>query len=140
MSDLIPCSSLSLAAARRVAEAVEAKAAEIGLAACICVSDPGGEPILRVRMDGAPRLSAQIAENKAWSVTQFSGMPTHAWWPVIKDDASLVHGLTQTPRLIVFGGGVGVFVGGALVGAIGVSGGSAEQDQQCAEAGAATLS
>jgi glc operon protein GlcG len=139
MADLVVASSLSLDAARRVVAAAEAKAVEMGFAVCVCVSDTCGEPIVRVRMDGAPRLSAGISENKAWTVTQFNGMPTHAWWPVIKDDPMLVQGLTLTPRFIVFGGGVGVFVDGALVGAVGVSGGTADQDQAVAEAGAASV-
>ncbi len=48
-------------------------------------------------------------------------------------------GVTHTPRLIVSGGGVGVFAAGVLVGAIGVSGGSADQDSEVAEAGAAAV-
>ena len=140
MSDLIAMNSLALAAARKVLAAAEAKAVAMGMNACICVSDPTGEPIISIRMDGAPRLSADIARNKAWTVTQFLGMPTHQWWPVIANEPSLVHGITHTPRLIVFGGGVPVVVSGAVVGAIGVSGGSADQDREIAEAGAAAVS
>ena len=140
MSDLIAMNSLALAAARKVLAAAEAKAVAMGMNACISVSDPTGEPIISIRMDGAPRLSADIARNKAWTVTQFLGMPTHQWWPVIANEPSLVHGITHTPRLIVFGGGVPVVVSGAVVGAIGVSGGSADQDREIAEAGAAAVS
>jgi glc operon protein GlcG len=139
MADLLNANTLSLDAARRVLAAAEVHAGSLGMAACICVADPSGEPIISVRMDGAPRLSAGIALNKAWTVTQFNGLPTHAWWPMLKDDGALVHGITQTPRFIIFGGGIGVFVDGALVAAIGVSGGTAEQDQACAEAGAAAV-
>jgi glc operon protein GlcG len=67
------------------------------------------------------------------------GVPTHAFWPMIENDPALVHGLTETPRLVVFGGGVPVKVAGSLVGAVGVSGGSADQDREVAEAGAAGL-
>jgi glc operon protein GlcG len=107
---------------------------------CIAVSDPSGEPIVTVRMDGAPRLSAEIARNKAYTVASFNGLPTHVWWQAIADEPALVHGITHTPRLIVFAGGVPVLVDGALVGAVGVSGGSADQDRAIAEAAAATLS
>jgi uncharacterized protein GlcG (DUF336 family) len=91
-------------------------------------------------MDGAPRLSAEIARNKAYTVASFNGLPTHVWWPVIADDPALVHGITHTPRLVIFGGGVPVLVGSQLVGAVGVSGGSAEQDRAIAETAAAVIS
>jgi len=50
-----------------------------------------------------------------------------------------VHGITHTPRLTIFGGGVGIRVDGQLVGAVGVSGGSAEEDAAIAAAGAAAI-
>ena len=107
---------------------------------CVVVCDPSGEPVVTARMDHAPRLSAQVAADKAWTVTGFGGMPTHSWWPMIEDDPSLVHGLTKTPRLVVFGGGVALVVDGQVVGAVGVSGGSSQEDREVAEAGAAALS
>jgi glc operon protein GlcG len=137
--DLIPMNSLSLAAAERIVVAAQAHARKIGVPMCICVVDPAGDPIISVRMDNAPRLSAGIACNKAWTVASFVGVPTHAFWPMIENDAALVHGLTETPRLVVFGGGVPVNVNDALVGAIGVSGGSADQDREVAEVGAAAI-
>ena len=135
-SDVVPMSSLSLSAAQRVADAAVAAARASGVAACVAVSDPSGEPIVTVRMDGAPRLSAGVAHNKAFTVASFNGMPTHVWWPAIADDPALVHGLTHTPQLVIFGGGVPIRIDGALVGAVGVSGGSAEQDRAIAEAAA----
>lgn len=139
MSDTIPTSAISLAGAQKVLAAAMAKANEIGLAACIAVCDPGGHPILTARMDGAPILSMNIANDKAFTVVAFKGMPTHAWWGAIENEPSLVHGIVKTDRLIVFGGGVGLWSAGQLVGGIGVSGGSAQQDQSIAEAGAAAL-
>jgi glc operon protein GlcG len=139
MADLIESKSVSLAAAEQVAQAARDAARAAGFAMCICVTDPSGEPVVTLRMDGAPRLSASIAANKAWSVTSFNGMPTHIWWSAIENDPSLVNGITNTPRLIIFGGGVPIMAGGQLVGAIGVSGGTSDQDREIAEAGAATL-
>ena len=139
-TDVIPMNVLSLSAAQRVADAAVSSARSHGVAACIAVSDPSGEPIVTVRMDGAPRLSAEIARNKAYTVASFNGLPTHVWWPAIAEDPALVHGLTHTPRLVVFGGGVPVRIDGALVGAVGVSGGSSEQDRAIAEAAVETLS
>jgi glc operon protein GlcG len=138
-SDVIPMNALSLNAAQRAVNGAIARAVAEGVAACIAVCDPSGEPIVTVRMDGAPRLSAGVALNKAYSVTAFNGMPTHAWWPLLADDPALVHGFTETPRLVVFAGGVPIQIAGALVGAVGVSGGSTAQDQLIAEAGAAQV-
>ena len=135
-TDLVPMNSLSLIAAQRVVEAAISAARSHGIAACIAVSDPSGEPIVTVRMDGAPRLSAEIARNKAYSVASFNGLPTHVWWPVIADDPALVHGITHTPRLVIFGGGAPIRIDDALVGAVGVSGGSTDQDRAIAEAAA----
>ena len=120
-------------------DAALAKAGDMGIAFCIVVTDPSGEPIVSARMDGAPRLSAGIAANKAFTVTGFGGMPSGNWWPMIAEEPSLVHGITHTPRLVIFGGGVPIRSGDELVGAIGVSGGSAQDDTVVAEAGAAAL-
>ncbi|MCY4516276.1 MAG: heme-binding protein [Acidimicrobiaceae bacterium] len=131
--------SITLAGARKALDAALAKADEMGLKFCIAVTDTSGEPVATARMDGAPRLSAGIALNKAYTVAGFGGMPSGNWWNLIKDEPALVHGITHTPRLIVFGGGVGIFVDGTLVGAIGASGGSADEDTEVAQVGADAL-
>jgi uncharacterized protein GlcG (DUF336 family) len=59
---------------------------------------------------------------------------------MIEGEPALREGIVHRDRLVVFGGGVPLRVDGALVGAVGVSGGSAEQDREIAEAGAAALS
>lgn len=131
--------SITLDGARCVMGAAIATATEMGIDACISVCDPAGLAVLTARMDGAPLLSVNIAANKAYTVVAFKGMPTHLWWGGLKDDPSLVHGLTHTDRFIIFGGGIPLRVKKKLVGAVGVSGGSAEQDQAIAEAGAKAL-
>ncbi|MCP3854064.1 MAG: heme-binding protein [Actinomycetia bacterium] len=140
MSDTVETRSISYDAARRVLDAAVAAAASAGKSMCIAVTDPSGLPVLTARMDGSPRLSLQIAQDKAYSVASFGGLPTDAWWAMIKDEPALVHGITHTPRLTIFGGGVPLVVAGALVGAIGVSGGSAEEDREIAQAGADAVS
>jgi uncharacterized protein GlcG (DUF336 family) len=137
--EVIPFQALSLSAAQRIADAAISAARAHNVRACIAVSDPSGEPIVTARMDGAPRLSAEIARNKAFTVASFNGLPTHVWWPVIADDPALVHGITHTPRLVIFAGGVPVYIDGALVGAVGVSGGSSEEDRSIAEAAASAI-
>jgi uncharacterized protein GlcG (DUF336 family) len=140
MTDTVSSRSISLAAAQRVLAAAVDAAAERGLALCIAVCDPSGEPVVTARMDGAPRLSARIAADKAFTVASFNGLPTSSWWDLIKDNPSLVHGITHTPRLIVFGGGIALTVDGEVVGAIGVSGGSSTDDEEVAGIAAAVLS
>jgi uncharacterized protein GlcG (DUF336 family) len=130
---------VSLAGAHKALAAATATAERLGVAICAVVCDRGGHPVASLRMDGAPVLSMDIATNKAWTVTMFNGVPTKAWWPMIEHEPALVHGITHTPRLVVFGGGEPIQVRGDLAGAIGVSGGSAEQDAEIAMAGAAAL-
>jgi uncharacterized protein GlcG (DUF336 family) len=135
VKNLITARTIGLAAARQaVAEAV-AKATSIGVPSCIAVVDRAGHLITYDRMDGAGLLSAQIAQDKAYTVTAF-GVATHEWWDNIREDPSLLNGVIKTDRLIIFGGGVPILADGEIVGAIGVSGGSPKQDQSVAEAGA----
>lgn len=131
--------TLGQEAAARVAAACIAEASSLGVAVCIAVTDHAGHLLYFVRMDGAPLLSASIAQDKAYSVAAFNGLPTDAWWGLISQDEALVHGIVKTDRLIVFGGGRPCLVDGALVGAVGVSGGSADEDVAVASAGAAAL-
>lgn len=132
--------TLTLEGARTALDAALTHAESIGVAFCITVTDTSGEPILTARMDGAPRISAGISANKAYTAVGFGGVSTADFWNAIKDDPSLVHGITHTPRLVAFGGGVGVFVDGDLVGAVGVSGGSTTQDDEVAHIAAAAVS
>jgi uncharacterized protein GlcG (DUF336 family) len=140
MSDVRTVPTVSYhAAVRVIAAAVEQAAAE-GIAVCAAVTDPGGNLVCFARMDGAPLLSAKIAEDKAYTVAAFNGVPTGDWYGMIKDEPSLLTGIVHRDRLVVFGGGVPLTVGGQVVGAIGVSGGSAGQDVLVATAGATALS
>jgi len=125
--------SIDLATAQRAVEAAAKKATELGLKMCIAVTDEGGDLKAFQRMDGAPKLSIQIAEDKAFTAASYS-MPTHAWFEFIKDDPPLLHGITHTPRLIIFGGGFPIVFEGEVVGAIGISGGHYNQDMECARA------
>ena len=70
-SDTVPSDSISLAAARRALDAALTHAESISRALCITVCDVFGDPVLSARMDGAPRLTAQIAADKAWTVAGF---------------------------------------------------------------------
>ncbi|MHA6792877.1 GlcG/HbpS family heme-binding protein [Pseudonocardia bannensis] len=139
MADTVPASTISSDAAHRVIAAAEAKATEIGVPMCIAVCDTGGNLKAFSRMDGAALLSTQVAQDKAYTAVGF-GMPTGDWHDFISGDAPLAAGApTGIKRLIIFGGGYPLKVDGAVVGAIGVSGGHYTQDQEVAQAGLAVL-
>jgi len=125
--------SIDIATAERAVDAAAKKAAEQGLKMCIAITDESGDLKAFRRMDGAPKLSIQIAEDKAYTAASF-GLPTHVWYEFIKNDPPLLHGITHTPRLIVFGGGFPIVLEGEVVGAIGISGGHYNQDMDCARA------
>ncbi len=124
--------SVSSEGATTAVGAAQQAAADLGLAVCIAVVDRGGHLVAFSRMDQAPILSIGIAQDKAYTVAAF-GLPTHEWWPLIENDASLLHGIVKTERLIVYAGGVALLENGELVGAVGISGGSAAQDREIAE-------
>ena len=130
--------SIDAHTAERAVSAAVKKAADLKLRMCIAVVDEGGDLKAFTRMDGAPKLSIQIAQDKAFTATSF-GISTHEWFDFIKNDPPLLHGITHTPRLIVFGGGFPIMLGGEMVGAIGVSGGHYSQDMEVAQAGLSVL-
>ncbi|MDP7704811.1 heme-binding protein [Mycobacterium sp. TY815] len=139
VSDLTRVPVLTLAGAQRILDGSLARARSLEVAVCVAVSDRSGQLLAFARMDGAAQLSVSIAQDKAYTVAAFGGVPTHQWFELIKDDPPLLHGIVKTERLIVFGGGVPVWSAGQLAGAVGVSGGSAEQDRAIAEAGAGLI-
>lgn len=123
--------SAAVAAAARHAE-------EAGLSVNIAVVDAGGNLAAFLRMHGAFLQSIDIAIDKAYTAASF-GFPTSRWGAVLGDDELLRLGLNQRPRLVLFGGGLPIVEAGARIGGIGVSGGSAEQDERCAAAGLAAI-
>ncbi len=137
--DTVTLPTLTLAGAQRVLDRSLDVARELGVAVCVAVTDRSGHLLAFARMDGAALLSVSIAQDKAYTVAAFGGLPTHEWFDLIKDEPALLHGIVKTERLTVFAGGAPVRSAGVLAGAVGASGGSAEQDRAVAEAGAAAL-
>jgi uncharacterized protein GlcG (DUF336 family) len=127
--------SVSTELARTMIEAAEKQAAEMGHPFVIAIVDESGVLKAFSRMDGAALFSVQIAQDKAYTAIGF-GMSTDAWHEFVKDDPPLAMGAaTGIDRLIVFGGGYPITIGGAVVGGIGVSGGHYSQDMEVAKAG-----
>ena len=127
---------VSLADARRVTAAAEKKAAEIGQPMNIAVADEGGNIVSHVRMDGAWIGSIDIAINKAFTSRAFDistkDLAQHS------QSGGQFFGIhvSNHGRVMIFAGGIPLKRGGKVVGAVGVSGGSGEQDHTVAEAGA----
>jgi uncharacterized protein GlcG (DUF336 family) len=137
--DAFQKSSISAEAARRIIATGEEKARKMNLSVSLAVYDADGTLKAFSRMDGAPLLSVQWSQDKAYTAAS-SGRPTHEWWDLVKDDEVLLHGIIKTDRLIVFGGGYPITIAaGVVVGGIGVSGGHYEEDMLVAEAALAGL-
>lgn len=138
MADVTTQVTVAAEGAQKALAAAQAKSEEMGVPVCITVADAAGRMLAFLRMDGAPVLSAQLSQDKAYTVTAFS-LPTADWYPMIKDEPALLHGIVKADRLMIFGGGVPITHGDVIIGAVGVSGGSAEEDAAIAEAGAQAL-
>jgi len=140
VDDTFEKSSITSDLAHRIIAAAEAKAHEMGHPFVIAVVDDSGVLKAFSRMDGAALLSVQVAQDKAYTAVGF-GIPTDGWHDFIKDDPPLALGAPSgIDRLVVFGGGYPISIGGKLAGAIGVSGGHYSQDMDVAQAGLSAIS
>ncbi len=131
--------TISLDDAKRVVEAAERKAAEIGCPMDVAVVDGGGNLKAFVRMDGSFIGSIDIAINKAFTAVAFK-MPTEELAKAAQVGEP-IYGINTTNqgRVVIFGGGVPLRRGDEIVGGVGVSTGTVEEDQIVAEAGAAAF-
>lgn len=129
-----PRRSVSAAAAHLAVAAAVAAADSAGVKINAAVVDAGGTLAAFLRSPGAFLHSVEIAIDKAYTAVSF-GFPTSQWRALLAEDEVLRIGLNQRPRLVLFGGGVPIREDGELIGGIGVSGGSAEQDEAFAMAG-----
>ncbi len=128
--------SLSLADAKSIIAAGERQATELGIPYNIAVVDAGGGLIAHARMDGAWLGSVDISINKAWTSRAFD-MPTDTVAGATQSGQSLF-GLNTTNdgKVVIFGGGLPITDGDAVIGAVGASGGSVENDIKVARAAA----
>lgn len=127
-----PAASITRAAAAALVDAAREAAGNIGIEVAIAVTDSAGHLKLFERTDGAPFLTADVAIGKAWTAASY-GIPTHVWNAYLTGDPKVAQ-LAHVPRLVAVGGGYPVKEGGTLIGGIGVSGGTYQQDQDIAEA------
>ena len=131
--------NVSAALARRMIDAGRAFAESKGGAFTVAIVDASGVLKALERMDGAPLVSIQVAQDKAYTAAGF-GIPSGAWHDFIKDDPPLAIGATDgIDRLVIFAGGFPIVVDGEIVGAVGVSGGHYSDDAAVAEAALAVV-
>lgn len=135
-------STLTFEAGQAALQAALAKAREIGSPSSVAVLDGGRELLAFARMDEALLASAEISRAKAYTArslncaTKDVDVATQPGGPLFGLQTS--H-LAAGRALVTFGGGVPITLDGAIVGAIGVAGGSPDQDHEVAEAGAAAI-
>ncbi len=130
---------VTLEDARRVISAAEKKALEIGQPMNIAVVDGGGNLVAHVRMDGAWIGSIDISIKKAYTSRAFN-LATKDLAEQSQSGGQFfgIHA-SNNGKIMIFAGGIPLYSEGQVVGGIGVSGGSGEQDHAVAEAGAAAF-
>lgn len=109
------------------------KAIEIGIPMVICVTDNSGNIIILERMDDALLGSLDIATGKAYTAAILK-MPTNTLKDLAEPNGEL-YGIGNLPKVITFGGGFPIKSGDKVIGAVGVSGGTVEEDMSVAIAG-----
>ena len=125
---------MTLAAARRMIAAVETEAAALEVAMSVAVVDAGDQLVAFARMDGADLVGVRLAQDKAYTAL-VNRMPTRDLAPLVQPGTEFYgYDSVAGGRMIVFAGGMPVERNGVLVGAIGVSGGSADEDQRAVDA------
>ena len=124
--------NLSLEKARKIIRAGERKAKEMNIAAVFAVVNPEGNLIIEERMDNAILVSVEVAYKKAYTAAALK-LNTQDLTALVQPGA-MFYGLQSNPKYIVFGGGMLLKVDGKIVGAVGVSGGSAQEDMEIAKA------
>jgi glc operon protein GlcG len=134
-AQLLDKKAISLAEAKKIVAAAEEEAKRNNLTMCIAVVDEDGQLIYFEKMDETQAASVKIAIAKARSAATFK-RPTKVFEDALVGGRQAILGLTGAMPVE---GGVPLTAGGKVIGAIGASGGTAQQDGQVATAGAATL-
>ena len=126
--------TLSAEVARRLVDAAVSEAAQRSVPVTVVTVDESGVVKALQRMDGAPLVSIQTAQNKAYAAAAI-GMPTDDFYSTIESDGAAVASFAARPGLALIGGGLPVLVDGQVAGAIGVAGAmTADEDRRIAEA------
>ncbi len=125
---------IGLDLALRLIDGVRAAAAREGLMVAVAVADRGGNAVASARMDGAALGAMTLAVDKAYTAVLWE-VPTGDFMASTQP-GGVDWGFNTTTggRVVVYAGGLPIVAGGDLVGGLGVSGGTGEQDEACARA------
>ena len=129
---------ISAAGAKTVLRAAEAKATEIGVPVVVVVVDDGGDLKALLGMDGPPKGAIQWSIDKAVTAASFR-TPTHVLAQALEGAGWAIPSLMAQPHTTLAPGGFPLVIDGAVVGAVGASGGTPDQDQVVAQAAVAAL-
>ena len=126
-------STVGLGEAQAVIAAALAHADEISVPVAVVVVDPSGRLVAAARQDAAPLMAVDMATGKAYTAAGM-GAPTEMWDDATAANPGFGGAITSIPGFTPFGGGKPLTVDGQLVGAVGISGGTVDQDVAIAEA------
>lgn len=126
---------IGIEAAKKVAAAALTECAKNSWRVAVAVVNTHGSLVYYERMDDTQSASATIAQGKA-SASAMYRRPTRVFADVITKSGAA---LTTLPGVVASPGGLPIVVGGKIIGAVGVSGVTGDQDEQCAKAGAGAL-
>src|SRR5262245_39395110 len=131
--------SLALEDAKQMLSAAEAKAASLGIPYCVAVVDAGGHLVAFLRQDGALIGSVDLAIDKAVTARIFDKKTSDL--ATLAQSGKPLYGIqvSNAGKVVIFGGGIPVMLDGSIVGAVGASAGTVEQDIAVAEAAIAAL-
>jgi uncharacterized protein GlcG (DUF336 family) len=125
--------AITLEQAKKVMAGAEAEANKNKWNVCIAVLDSGGNLVMMHRMDGAQFGSLEVAREKAYSAVAFR-RPTKVFADLVEKGGGNLR-LLRLPGASVLEGGIPIVHDGKIIGAVGVSGGTSQQDAQIAQAG-----
>jgi len=138
IANVVTKHSISSELAQKMLDEAMVKARQLGVAENVAILDDGGNLKAFGRMDGAPILCIEMAQNKAY--TALFGVSTQDFFNFIQGDPSLLAGIPTLSRVAAWGGGFPIKVNGEVVGAIGLSGApTVENDVECARAALALV-
>jgi uncharacterized protein GlcG (DUF336 family) len=130
---------ITLEEAQRILSAAEEKARQMGQPMNVAVMDAGRNLVAFHRMDGAWVASTDIAIDKAFT-SAGRGLTTRKIGEMAQPGQPLFGiNTTNGGRIVIFAGGVPLMRDGEVIGAVGVSGGTVDEDEEVAEAGVAAL-
>lgn len=128
---------VNLENAKKAAAAAVAEARKNNWTMAVAITDPGGDLVYFEKMDGTQTGSVNVAIGKARSAALYK-RPSKVWQDIVAGGGAGLR-ILGLEGAVPIGGGVPLVIDGKIVGAIGLSGGTADQDDQCARAGADAL-